>query len=158
MHFIRENYHTLIGSDEGNQPLRVMEYQFPRLRPQQKYEPLIVALKGFHLGYRPRPMSSVVTSQYYEAAQGEIEALRKWASSVRPLGSEILSTFLGHLEKGLEMEKRGRTRAHGRKYIQKMLFEIERVLFLHNEWIKEMLTKRDRGETELVEVRENEED
>lgn len=158
MHFIRENYHSLIGSEEGNQPLRVMEYQFPRLRPQQKYEPLIVALKGFHLGYRPRPMSSVVTCQYHDAAKAEIEALRKWASSVRPLGSETLSAFLGHLEKGLESEKKGKKRAHARRYIHRGLFEIERMLFLRNEWIKDLLMKRDRGDTELIEVGENEED
>jgi gamma-glutamylcyclotransferase (GGCT)/AIG2-like uncharacterized protein YtfP len=143
MHFIRENYHALIGTEDGGQPLRVMEYQFPRLAPGISYEPLICALKGFHLGYRPRPMSSVVTSRYYEEAREEIEALKRWASSVSPLGTDTISKFLQHVEKGLETEKKGRKRAHARRYIQKMLFQIEQILFLRNDWIRQSLAKRD---------------
>jgi len=157
MHFIRENFHPLIGSEEESKPQRVMEYQFPRLGPRQRYEPLVVALKGFHLGYRPRPMSSVVTFQYYDAARQEIDALRRWASSVRPLGSQTLSNFLSHLEKGLEMEKKGRQRAHPKKYIHRMLFEIERTLYLSNQSIKDALLKRDRGDTEPAHARDEDE-
>lgn len=143
MHFIRENYHALIGTEDGGQPLRVMEYQFPRLALGVCYEPLVVALKGFHLGYRPRPMSSVVTSRYYDEAREEIEALRRWASSVTPLDSDTMSKFLQHVEKGLETEQKGRKRAHARRYIQKMLFQIEQSLFLRNEWIRQALARRD---------------
>ncbi|MEW6440927.1 MAG: gamma-glutamylcyclotransferase family protein [bacterium] len=153
LHVIRENFHSLIGSEEGNRPLRVMEYQFPRLRAQRRYEPLIVALKGFHLGYRPRPMSSVATCQYHDAAAQEIETLRRWASSVRPLAPHTLSAFVGYLEKGLEGEKRGK-RAHAKRYMHRMLFEIERALFLQNAWIREELARKERREPEGIQAGE----
>jgi len=47
------------------------------------------------------------------------------------------------VEKGLETEKKGRKRAHARRYIQKMLFQIEQILFLRNDWIRQSLAKRD---------------
>jgi hypothetical protein len=143
VHFIRENFHRLIGTEEEKKPLRVIEYQSPRLDAQRSYEPLIVAFKGFQLGYRPRPMSSVATIRYQEAAKPEIEALRRWAGSVEPLSDRVLSDFLEIVERGLNVEKK-KTRAHAKRYIRKMLFEIEKELVLRNEWIHQ--TRKEEGD------------
>jgi gamma-glutamylcyclotransferase (GGCT)/AIG2-like uncharacterized protein YtfP len=141
LHFIRENFHHLIGTEEERKPLRVIEYQFPRLDAHTSYEPLIVALKGFQLGYRPRPMSSVATIRYQEAAEPEINALKKWAGSAKPLSDRILADFLEVVEKGLNQEKK-KSRAHAKRYIRKMLFEIEKELVLRNEWIQQVTKER----------------
>ncbi len=136
-HLIRENFHRLPGAEEERKPLRVMEYQYPRLSLKTDYEPLVVSLKGFHLGYRPRPMSSVVTTRFMEAAEGEIAELRKWARCVQPLPERAIFEFLGHVERGLYRERKN-ARAHGKRYIRKMLFEIEKQLVLRNEWIQQV--------------------
>jgi len=134
IHVIRENYHHLIGTGEEKKPLRVMEYPFPRLREGLPYEPLSVGLKGFHLGYRPRPLSSVATVRYLDASREEVEALCRWADRVTPLSPETIARFLGHVESGLLLERK-KGRGHSLRYIEKMLFEIEKTLRLRNEWI-----------------------
>lgn len=134
-HLIRENFHHLIRTGEEKKPLRVIEYQFPRLERTTRYEPLIVALKGFHLGYRPRPMSSVATTRYQDAAEVEVEALRAWAFHVEALSDESITRFLRYVEKGLYEERKG-THVHAKRYIRRMLFEIEKILVLRNEWIQ----------------------
>lgn len=135
LHFLRENYHSLYGLSEDARPLRVLEYQFPRLRPGYDYEPLIVAIKGFDVGYRPRPMTSVSTSKYLEPARPEVEYLEKWASRVEPVGETALYSFLAYVEAGLEQEKKGR-RFHSKHYIGNMLLKIEKELLLRNDWIR----------------------
>ncbi len=137
LHFLRENFHNLYGVSEEAQPLRVLEYQFPRLRRGYDYEPLIVAIKGFDLGYRPRPMTSVLTSKYLEAARPEVEYLKRWAANVEPLSESTLSTFLSYVEAGLEREKKGK-RFHSKHYISQMLVKIEKELLLKNDHIRMM--------------------
>ena len=135
VHFIRENYHHLLGTDEERKPLRVMEYQFPRLQAAADYEPLIVALKGFHIAYRPRPLSSVVTTRYQDAAREEMQALCRWADHVEPVSPRALCAFLEHVEAGLFQERK-KGRGHSKRYIQSMLLQIEKRLRLSNEWIE----------------------
>jgi len=122
----------------------VMEYQFPRLQAGTDYEPLITALKGFHTGYRPRPLSSVATTRYLDAAREEIQALCRWADRVEPLGTQAVSAFLGHVESGLLLERK-KGRGHSKRYIQSMLLQIEKTLRLRNEWI-ENARKEERGD------------
>jgi hypothetical protein len=137
LHFLKENFHPLFGVAEDSEPLRVMEYQFLRLSAEHDYEPVIMALKGFHLGYRPRPMSSVSSSTYLERAKTEVDILQKWAASVEPVSQSSFSSFLGFIEAGLERERKGK-RVHSKRYITRMLLEIEKNLLLRNEWIREM--------------------
>jgi gamma-glutamylcyclotransferase (GGCT)/AIG2-like uncharacterized protein YtfP len=144
VHFIRENFHHLLGTEEEKKPLRVLEYQFPRLRSGAEYEPLIMAFKGFHLGYRPRPLSSVATTRYQDASRAEIQELCRWADQVEPLGEVVISEFLEHVETGLLLERK-KARGHAKKYIQNMLFEIEKSLRLQNEWI-ENARKKEHGD------------
>ena len=82
-------------------------------------------------------MSSVSTSRYLEPARKEVDFIHKWASSVDPLGDSVCSSFLNYVENGLEREKKGK-RVHGKRYITKMLIEIEKTLLLRNELIREM--------------------
>lgn len=135
VHFIKENFHHLLGTEEEKKPLRVMEYQFPRLNTSTDYEPVIVGLKGFHLGYRPRPLSSVATTYYQDASKEEIQALCGWAGAVQPLGDDLIAEFIGYVEKGLYQERKG-GRGHSKRYITRILFEVEKTLRLRNEWIR----------------------
>ncbi len=144
VHFIRENFHHLLGTEEEKKPLRVLEYQFPRLQAETDYEPLIMAMKGFHLGYRPHPLSSVATTRYLETSQEEIQDLCRWADHVDPLGEDAIKKFLEHVESGLYLERK-KTRGHAIKYIQSMLFEIEKSLRLRNEWIENARSQEEMG-------------
>ena len=82
-------------------------------------------------------MSSVATIRYQEAATLEIEALRRWAHAPEPLSEVVLARFFEVVEKGLNREKK-ESRAHAKRYIRKMLFEIEKEVTLRNEWIQEV--------------------
>ncbi|MFC1504206.1 gamma-glutamylcyclotransferase family protein [Spirochaetota bacterium] len=120
----------------------VLEYQFLRLSEQRNYENIIMALKGFQVGYRPRPFMSKYTKDIDEKSRFEMDELRKWAEEIAPLSNSCINDCISYIEKGLNTEKNGKP-AHKKRYIDENLFNIEKRLYTINERIKANLTPPD---------------
>jgi gamma-glutamylcyclotransferase (GGCT)/AIG2-like uncharacterized protein YtfP len=139
LHFSDENVHFASEEDEEeglierSRKINLIEYKFMRLRSNRNYEPFILALKGFQLGYNPRPLGSTFRS-LDEFSFPEVETLRKWAEKPWPLPDTIISEFLRLVRKGLMEEDDGRP-AHPVDYIEGNLKKLERMLSRMNELI-----------------------
>ncbi|HID72930.1 TPA: gamma-glutamylcyclotransferase [Candidatus Micrarchaeota archaeon] len=139
LHFSDENIHFASEEDEEERFIgrskraNLIEYKFMRLKSNHNYEPFILALKGFQLGYNPRPLGSTFRS-LDEFKFPEIEALREWAERPRPLSKSTLMEFLHLVREGLMREDEGRP-AHPIDYIEYNLKKIERKLDEMNELI-----------------------
>jgi gamma-glutamylcyclotransferase (GGCT)/AIG2-like uncharacterized protein YtfP len=112
----------------------VVEYKFPRLLPNHDFEPLIMALKGYHLARNPRPFYSDFRQVREPAIALEAEALRAWARRPEPLPATDLDRFVGAVEKGLTTENAGRL-GHRGAYVDRMLTAITRTLAERNAWV-----------------------
>jgi len=141
LHFSCENRHNsqLSFSDESHfvdeeQGTLVTEYKFIRLKNDFNYEPLIMALKGFQIAYKPRPLISRI--QFIDQEKlPEVKAIIDWANSPYPLFKSVLEEFLSLVEQGLKTEKDGKP-AHKISYINQCLYQIEDSLNQTNEFIK----------------------
>ncbi len=141
LYFFEENRHVaeeppedLAGAAEPAYSA-VIEYKFPRLRLNHDYEPLVMALKGYHLARNPRPFYSDFRPVSEPAIDEETEALRAWARRPEPLAERDLERFLDAVEFGLTIENRGRL-GHQGAYVDRMLASIARILAERNAWLR----------------------
>ena len=94
----------------------VQQFKFLRLSPRINYEPVIVALKGLQMSFRP---GSFLSPQQYTTSprhRALYEELMEWAANPRPISEPEITAFLGHIYDGLLTEKRGKP-AHSEAYI-----------------------------------------
>lgn len=138
LYFFEENRHAPDAppSDDAPAPWTpVVEYKFPRLRVPADYEPLIMALKGYHLARNPRPFASEFRILDDPAIGEEAEALRAWARRPTPLEHRDLVGFLDAVEAGLTLEARGQL-GHRGWYVDRMLTAITTTLRERNALVR----------------------
>ncbi len=141
LYFFEENRHVaeeppedLAGAAEPAYRA-VVEYKFPRLRLNHDFEPLIVALKGYHIARNPRPFFSDFRPLDEPAIAEETAALRAWAARPTPLAERDLERFVDAVEAGLTVEDHGHLGHHG-AYVDRMLAAIARILAERNAWLR----------------------
>lgn len=135
LRFISENKHYQHGDTE----FTVIEYQFPRLSMTRDYETLLAAFKGFQVAYNPRPFGSKLRVLKGAFIKNESKALEKWALDVKPVSAATIEAFLSYVSKGLFTENKGYV-AHKKRYIDELLFKIEKELKSVNESISNPIT------------------
>lgn len=132
LRFISENRHLF----HKNQISSVLEYQFPRLSMMKDYEAIIGAFKGFQVAYNPRPFGSKMKLIDHPLLIEESDLLENWANDVKPVSKNTVDAFLAYVEEGLFTENNGKA-AHKKKYIEDILFKIEKELKSVNESISD---------------------
>jgi hypothetical protein len=110
----------------------VQQFKFLRLSPRINYEPIVVALKGLQLHYRPGTFLTAGQLAERPALAHRLSALRKWGCDPEPLGRQEIDRFLKAVEQGLLREKRGRP-AHSLAYIAYCLSHLQAELQRFNE-------------------------
>lgn len=131
LHFFLQNRHSPYEGDSPADSTPVIEFQFPRLSLKKDYELITMALKGFILGYKPRPFYQREGIVVEDLTQKESQRLIEWAHHSTSLSNETIDRFLNFVEKGLMIEKKGQN-AHNKRYIEKIMFRLERRLLTHN--------------------------
>ncbi len=130
LQFILQNRHSPYAvQDQESTP--VIEFQFPRLGTNKNYELLTMSLKGFLMGYKPRPFYIRDRMSPSSLSTHESEILMKWAEHPYSLSERTILQFLGYVEKGL-LSERHNFPAHRKRYIIKILYQLEKALFLRN--------------------------
>ena len=130
---IRKRYDS--ESDDGYPAIRtanpagryVQQFRFLRLSPKLNYEPIIMALKGLQIRFRP---GNFLTADQYESSRKHrnlFEKLLAWAEQPASLTDEEIETFLSRIHEGLMTERRGKP-AHSEAYITWSLSRLRRYL------------------------------
>jgi gamma-glutamylcyclotransferase (GGCT)/AIG2-like uncharacterized protein YtfP len=141
LYFCEENRHVAeeppSNLDGAAEPAysAVIEYKFPRLRVNHDFEPLVVALKGYHRARNPRPFYSDFRTVAEPAVAEEAAALRAWARFPEPLAERELTRFVEAVRAGLAVEDQGRP-GHSGDYVERMLTTITRLLAERNAWLR----------------------
>ncbi len=94
----------------------VQQFKFPRLAERINYEPIIVALKGLQIHYKP---GSFLTGKQFRDNPELVEPfleLTRWGAAAEPLPARDIEEFLSAVHDGLMHEHRGRP-AHSSAYI-----------------------------------------
>jgi hypothetical protein len=119
----------------------VQQFKFLRLREQLNYEPIVVALKGLQIRYRPG--NFIVGDQYarVDKIRRRYGALLEWGSAPGPLAAEDVDTFLNAVAEGLQTEHRGK-RAHRGAYIDWSQDQLRQMLARFNRLVSEPSTDR----------------
>ena len=113
----------------------VQQFKFPRLGPRYNYEPIVMALKGLQIHYKP---GSFLTAQQFESnpALAELFArLREWGCDVEPIPDPQIENFLSAIHQGLMREHRGRP-AHSVAYIAYCLSRLREGLHGFNRFVE----------------------
>jgi len=116
-----EQYPPAIASGKGKW---VQQFKFLRLSRKINYEPIITALKGLQIHFKP---GSFLTASQYNSnprLREIFEELIKWGKSPTPLGNDEIDLFLSSIHDGLMHEYRGRP-AHEPAYINYCLALLE---------------------------------
>ncbi len=119
----REEFEEYYYDAASASEVEVIEYQFARLSASRNYQPLIMALKGYHIAANPRPINR-------DMPNPELDRLVEWAERPQPLPDEAQQSFLAAVRRGLEEEA-----AHSSQYIEEMLAIIRRSLRRTNELV-----------------------
>ena len=108
----------------GNRGPWVQQFKFLRLAKNINYEPIIVALKGLQIHFKPG--SFLTASQYRTnpATRELFEELIRWGRSAEPLNDEEIEEFLSGAGEGLMQERRGR-HVHNPAYIAYCLSNLQ---------------------------------
>lgn len=138
MLIIVENQQFPNNPELTEEAVSTVEFQFPRLRRDTSYTPLLMGLKGFYLGYNPRPYSSKLKIIDYPHIHEEADTLLQWALDVTPLSSKTISSFLSYVEKGLFTGLHEMSLKHRKKFLKKEILLIEKEVKIRNDWIKEV--------------------
>jgi gamma-glutamylcyclotransferase (GGCT)/AIG2-like uncharacterized protein YtfP len=141
LYFFEENRHVaeepaedIAGrSEPAYRP--VVEYKFPRLRLNHDFEPLVVALKGYHIAQNPRVFSSDFRVLDEPAIADEAAALRAWAVRPTALAAHDIADFVAAVEAGLTVEDHGHL-GHTGAYVDRMVASISRLLTARNAWLR----------------------
>lgn len=135
LQFILQNRHSPYAIPEEEEGTPVIEFQFPRLDENKNYELLTMVLKGFLMGYKPRPFYIREQVSQSSLSSHEAEVLMKWALKPYSLSEKTILQFLGYVEKGL-LTERNNFPAHRKKYIIKTMYQLEKALFLRNSLLR----------------------
>ena len=92
------------------------EYRFPQLSPQIDYVPLILAIKGVHLHYRPGDFLTHKQMQAEPELARLFNGLLDWADHPAPIEPADRAMFLDAVSAGLASERHGRP-AHAEQTI-----------------------------------------
>lgn len=113
----------------------VQQFKFLRLHPRINYEPIIVALKGIQVHFKP---GSFLTASQHESdpqLRELFEALLRWGRCATPLGKSEVEEFLEAVYEGLVREKRRRP-AHSLAYIAYCLSQLRTALQEFNAFVR----------------------
>jgi len=105
----------------------VQQFRFLRLSPHLNYEPIIVALKGLQLKFRP---GSFLTAEQYASSRKHrklFTELLEWGANPQPIPKEQIRAFCEHISDGLMTERRGKP-AHSKAYIAWSLSRLRAML------------------------------
>ncbi|MFH1706387.1 MAG: gamma-glutamylcyclotransferase family protein [Planctomycetota bacterium] len=116
-----------------------IEFPFPRLEAGRSFTPLIMALKGFFLGYKPRPYSSKLHIVDHAHIREESVHLMEWALDVTPLTAATVNTFIKWVEKGLFTGLHDMSLKHRKQFLRKEMYLIEKEVKSRNDWIRAAL-------------------
>ncbi len=114
----------------------VVEYQFPRLKYDYDYQPLIMALKGFQLQANPYPLKGCKNCPHQDWHEELESSLMQWAAFPTPVSNSSLDKFLQIVEAGLDKEAALVGPQYGR-YAQRILGRIEEQVKRRNQRIGE---------------------
>ena len=101
----------------------VQQFRFLRLAENVNYEPIVVALKGLQISRRP---GTFLTAKQYETSRRHrnlFEDLVAWGAAPEPIDPRQIGRFLGHVQDGLDHEKRGKP-CHTGAYISWAMSEL----------------------------------
>ncbi len=112
---------------EGDVPVApgrwVQQFKFLRLSRRIHYEPIIVALKGLQVHYKP---GSFLTGRQFRESPALVELFReltRWGAAAEPIDLGDVETFLQAAHEGLMREHRRRP-AHSPAYIAYCLSQL----------------------------------
>jgi gamma-glutamylcyclotransferase (GGCT)/AIG2-like uncharacterized protein YtfP len=94
----------------------VQQFKFLRLAKDINYEPIIVALKGLQVHFKPGSFLTASQYQSNPALREIFEEMIRWGRAVEPLGTDEMEQFLSGVYDGLMHERRGRP-VHNQAYI-----------------------------------------
>jgi hypothetical protein len=113
----------------------VQQFKFLRLSPALNYEPIIMALKGLQIHFKP---GSFLTGEQYRtkpALARLFDDLVRWGRRAEPLAEESIEKFLSAAHEGLMREHRGRP-AHRPAYIAYCLARLRDELGRFNDFVR----------------------
>jgi len=122
--FSKFNVHPAKRSDVQKDMARLVEYQFPRLRKGEPHEVLIMAIKGFQLGYSPLPFISSIGGEKIREYEDMSQALIEWAKHPQPVSERSILDFLNWVNEGLMTEDKGKP-SHTDRFIENCLGVME---------------------------------
>ncbi|MDD4889786.1 MAG: gamma-glutamylcyclotransferase [Phycisphaerae bacterium] len=99
-------------------------YRFCRLAPQTDYAPMIFALKGLQLHYRPADMLTSKQMQADPVTERMFSSLLEWSDCPAPISPAAATEFLDAVQAGLATERHGRP-AHPREQIAAAISQLE---------------------------------
>lgn len=117
----------------------VQQFKFLRLARDINYEPIIVALKGLQVHFKPGSFLTASQYQSNPALRELFEELLRWGQNVEPLGAEEIEQFLSGARDGLMHERRGQP-VHNRAYINYCLSNLRATLKKFNELARQKST------------------
>lgn len=94
----------------------VQQFKFLRLSPKLNYEPLIMALKGLQIHFKPGSFLTAHQVRSNPELGRQFHQIIAWGLSAEPLTEGEIEEFLGGVHEGLTHEHRGRP-AHSLAYI-----------------------------------------
>jgi hypothetical protein len=100
----------------GRQDHWVQQFKFLRLDRDLNYEPVIMALKGLQIHYKPGSFLTAAQHRSKASMRQLFERLAAWGTSASPLGSSEIEEFLCGVYEGLLREYRSRP-AHSPAYV-----------------------------------------
>jgi len=113
----------------------VQQFKFLRLSPTINYEPIIVALKGLQIHYKPGSFLTARQFQTNPRLARRFRVLRRWGCDPEPLSQREITQFLSAAHDGLMREYRGRP-AHSPAYITYCLSQLRERLHEFNEFVE----------------------
>ena len=136
------------SAETGEVPLArgrwVQQFKFLRLSRSVNYEPIIVALKGVQVHFKPGSFLSPEQHRSNPALRELFAELLRWGRAAEPLGRGEIGRFLSAVEEGLMREHRGQP-AHSQAYIAYCLSRLRRGLEKFNALFSEAPASRRRN-------------
>ncbi|HOK41326.1 MAG TPA: gamma-glutamylcyclotransferase [bacterium] len=129
------NEHSSYLSEKCEEKIPVIEFQFPRLKLSIDYELLIMALKGYLLSGEHRPIVNRNSFDSNNQCKEEMLELKNWALDAMAIDEKKIDNFLYKIKKGLMNEYHNKA-YHKINYIEEILFNIEKYLYITNEYFK----------------------
>lgn len=114
----------------------VAQYRFIRLAKGVNYEPLILALKGVQLHYRPGDCLTSRQMQANKELGAMFDRLADWGDNPTPIPQADIDTFLDAVRAGLKSERLGRS-PHSPTYLNWAIRELSASLAEFNDSVSQ---------------------